>query len=62
MKMHAMTSVASPARSERHVQLRRAVIASSTVTGLVLAKLFFPNSDPLVGRLEAFAATAMMRD
>jgi hypothetical protein len=51
----------SPA--EHQVQLRRAVIAStigtaiewydfflySTVTGLVFAKLFFPNSDPWVG-------------
>jgi MFS family permease len=50
-------------------QLRRAVIAStvgttiewydfllySTVTGLVFGKLFFPNSDPLVGVLQAFA-------
>src|SRR5258708_36544633 len=26
----------------------------STVTPLVLAKLFFPNSDPLVGTLQAF--------
>ncbi len=48
--------------SEHQVQLRRAVIAStigtaiewydfflySTVTGLVFAKLFFPNSDPWV--------------
>ena len=48
---------------EHQVQLRRAVIAStigtaiewydfflySVVTGLVFAKLFFPNSDPLVG-------------
>src|ERR1700680_2281302 len=48
---------------EHRVQLRRAVIAStigtaiewydfflySTATGLVFAKLFFPNSDPLVG-------------
>jgi hypothetical protein len=55
----------SPA--EHQVQLRRAVIAStigtaiewydfflySTVTGLVFAKLFFPNSDPWVGTLEA---------
>jgi hypothetical protein len=53
---------------EHQVQLRRAVIAStigtaiewydfflySVVTGLVFAKLFFPNSDPLVGTLEAF--------
>ena len=49
-------------------QLTRAVIAStigtsiewydfflySTVTGLVFAKLYFPNSDPLVGQLQAF--------
>jgi hypothetical protein len=62
--MRAMTSVALPAQSEREhqVQLRRAVIASgtaiecygfflhSTITGLVFATLFYPNSDPLVGR------------
>src|SRR6476659_1475160 len=61
----------SPA--EHQVQLRRAVIAStigtaiewydfflySTVTGLVFAKLFFPNSDPWVGTLEAFATYAV---
>jgi MFS family permease len=55
--------------SEHHAQLRRAVIAStvgttiewydfllySVVTGLVFGKLFFPQSDPLVGVLEAFA-------
>ena len=55
------------------MQLRRAVIAStigtaiewydfflySTVTGLVFAKLFFPNSDPWVGTLEAFAIYAV---
>src|SRR5258705_11198491 len=49
-----------PPPAEHQVQLRRAVIAStigtvielydfflySTVTGLVFAKLFFPNSDP----------------
>ena len=54
--------------SEHSAQLRRAVIAStvgttiewydfflySTVTGLVFAKLYFPNSDPLVGTLNAF--------
>src|SRR3954464_3725180 len=58
---------------EHQTQLRRAVIAStigtaiewydfflySTVTGLVFAKLFFPNSDPLVGTLEAFAVYAV---
>ena len=54
-------------------QLRRAVIAStvgtaiewydfflySTMTGLVFAKLFFPNSDPLVGTLNAFGIYAV---
>ena len=54
-------------------QLRRAIIAStvgttiewydfllySTVTGLVFGKLFFPNSDPLVGVLQAFAVYAV---
>ncbi|HEY6432444.1 MAG TPA: MFS transporter [Acetobacteraceae bacterium] len=58
---------------EHRAQLRRAVIAStigttiewydfflySTVTGLVFAKLFFPNSDPLVGTLNAFAIYAV---
>src|SRR2546421_6202068 len=60
-------------QSEHQTQLRRAVIAStiataiewydfflySTVTGLVFAKLFFPNSDPWVGTLEAFAIYAV---
>ncbi len=59
--------------SEHKVQLRRAVVAStigtaiewydfflySTVTGLVFAKLYFPNSDPWVGTLEAFAIYAV---
>src|SRR5437764_4347120 len=59
--------------SEHQVQLRRAVIAStigtaiewydfflySTMTGLVFAKLFFPQADPLVGTLEAFAVYAV---
>ena len=53
---------------EHRVQLRRAVIATtigttiewydfflySTVTGLVFAKLYFLESDPLVGTLQAF--------
>jgi MFS family permease len=53
--------------------LRRAVIAAtvgttiewydfflySVVTGLIFAKLFFPNSDPLVGTLQAFAIYAV---
>lgn len=55
--------------SEHRTQLRKAVIAStvgttiewydfllySIVTGLVFGKLFFPNSDPLMGVLQAFA-------
>src|SRR5262252_664072 len=59
--------------TEHRAQLRRAVIAStigtaiewydfflySTATGLVFAKLYFPNSDPLVGTLEAFAIYAV---
>ncbi|MFL6687874.1 MAG: MFS transporter, partial [Paraburkholderia graminis] len=54
-------------------QLRRAVIAStigttiewydfflySIVTGLVFAKLYFPQSDPLTGTLEAFGVYAV---
>jgi metabolite-proton symporter len=55
--------------AEHSKQLNRAVIAStigtavewydfflySTVTGLVFAKLFFPQSDPFVGTLQAFS-------
>jgi MFS family permease len=59
-----------PLRDADHrAQLRRAVIAStvgttiewydfllySIVTGLAFGKLFFPESDPLVGVLQAFA-------
>ena len=58
---------------ENRTQLRRAVIAStigttiewydfflySIVTGLVFAKLFFPQSDPLTGTLQAFAVYAV---
>src|SRR5690242_102794 len=58
---------------EHRAQLRRAVIAStvgttiewydfflySTVTGLVFASLYFPNSDPLVGTLNAFGVYAV---
>jgi metabolite-proton symporter len=66
--------VASRLPADEHsVQLRRAVIAStigtaiewydfflySTVTGLVFAKLYFPQSDPWVGTLEAFAIYAV---
>src|SRR2546421_5147380 len=59
--------------TEHKAQLRRAVIALtigtaiewydfflySTVTGLVFAKLYFPNSDPWVGTLEAFGIYAV---
>jgi MFS family permease len=62
-----MPAVLSDADHRR--QLRKAVIAStvgttiewydfllySVVTGLVFGKLFFPQSDPLVGVLQAFA-------
>jgi hypothetical protein len=74
VRVMATIGVVSSALSdhEHQVQLRRAVIAStigtaiewydfflySIVTGLVFAKLFFPNSDPLVGTLEAFGMSA----
>jgi MFS family permease len=59
--------------SEHRAQLRKAVIAStigtaiewydfllySVVTGLVFGKLFFPQSNPLVGVLQAFAVYAV---
>jgi metabolite-proton symporter len=71
--MTTFTAHPSLSEEERQRQLRRAVIAStvgttiewydfflySTVTGLVFAKLFFPNSDPLVGTLQAFAIYAV---
>src|SRR6516162_7190832 len=55
--------------TEHSRQLRRALVASTVgttiewydfllygqVTGLVFGKLFFPQSDPLVGVLQAFA-------
>src|SRR5713101_5768390 len=58
---------------DHRVQLRRAVVASSVgsvieaydfllygqVTGLVFAKLYFPESDPLVGTLQAFGIYAV---
>src|ERR1700754_4163659 len=64
---------ASLSEAEHQVQLRRAVIAStigtaiewydfflySVVTGLVFARLFFPESDPLVGTLQAFGIYAV---
>ena len=62
------TARQSLSASEHRGQLRRALIAStigttiewydfllySTVTGLVFAKLFFPDSDPLIGTLQAY--------
>lgn len=64
----AVTSNFSESDRTNKGMLLRAVIAStvgtsiewydfflySTVTGLVFAKTFFPNSDPLVGTLRAF--------
>src|ERR1051325_11554053 len=66
----AATAISDP---EHKVQLLRAVVAAtigtaiewydfflySTVTGLVFAKLYFPQSDPWVGTLEAFAIYAV---
>jgi MFS family permease len=64
---------AAQSSSDARTQLTRAVVAStigtsiewydfflySTVTGLVFAKLYFPNSDPLVGTLQAFLVYAV---
>ena len=63
-----MSTVAALGESERARQLRRAIVAStvgttiewydfflySTASGLVFARLFFPESDPLTGTLNAF--------
>ncbi|SAK82802.1 major facilitator transporter [Caballeronia catudaia] len=72
--MAATQSGAVPLSDEDYRrQLRRAVVAStigttiewydfflySTVTGLVFAKLYFPESDPLVGTLQAFLIYAV---
>src|SRR5207244_9946884 len=72
--MATLDVTASPLSEAEHlVQLRRAVIAStvgtaiewydfflySVVTGLIFAKLFFPESDPLVGTLQAFGVYAV---
>jgi metabolite-proton symporter len=68
-----VSTSASAAPTDDAVQLRRAVIAStigttiewydfflySVVTGLVFAKLFFPNADPLIGTLQAFGVYAV---
>ncbi|MCZ2150952.1 MAG: MHS family MFS transporter [Bryobacterales bacterium] len=59
--------------AEHRRQLRRAVVAGgigtaiewydfflySTITGLVFARLYFPQSDPFVGTLEAFGVYAV---
>jgi MFS family permease len=69
----AMASTAALSEREHATQLRRAIVAStvgttiewydfflySIVTGLVFAKLYFPNSDPLTGTLEAFGVYAV---
>ena len=63
----------APTGPDAAQQLRRAVIAAtigttiewydfflySIVTGLVFAKLYFPQSDPLTGTLQAFAVYAV---
>jgi MFS family permease len=66
-------AAASPLASDQAVQLRRAIIAStigtmiewydffiySIATGLVFAKLFFPESDPVSGALQVFGVYAV---
>ena len=72
MAMDERSSAPLPDAEHRR-QLRRAVIAStigttiewydfflySIVTGLVFAKLYFPQSDPLIGTLQAFGIYAV---
>ena len=69
----AVTAHDSLSEQDHKKQLYRAVIAStigttiewydfflySIVTGLVFAKLYFPNSDPLTGTLQAFGIYAV---
>jgi len=72
--MAASTAGLAELSPEEHKrQLRRAVIAStvgttiewydfflySIVTGLVFAKLYFPQSDPMIGTLQAFTIYAV---
>jgi MFS family permease len=71
--MAGTATAVPPTDAEHRTQLTRAVIAStigttiewydfflySTVTGLVFAKLYFPNSEPLVGTLQAFLIYAV---
>jgi metabolite-proton symporter len=63
----------SPLAEHQSIQLRRAIVASTIgtmiewydfyiygiVTGLVFGKLFFPESDPLTGTLQAFGVYAV---
>jgi metabolite-proton symporter len=69
----AASALEGLSEQEHRRQLRRAVIAStvgttiewydfflySIVTGLVFAKLYFPQSDPMVGTLQAFTIYAV---
>jgi MFS family permease len=69
----AETTIPGLSPTDHQKQLYRAVIAStigttiewydfflySTVTGLAFARLYFPNSDPLVGTLQAFGIYAV---
>ncbi len=71
--MSVSMPAAGLSEQEHQVQLRRAIIAStvgttiewydfflySIVTGLVFARLYFPQSDPLTGTLEAFGIYAV---
>jgi metabolite-proton symporter len=71
--MATTTVTANLSEAEHGRQLRRAVVAAtigtaiewydfflySTVTGLVFAKLYFPNSEPLIGTLNAFGIYAV---
>jgi metabolite-proton symporter len=73
MSREAATAGDGLSEGDHARQLRRAIVAStigttiewydfflySTVTGLVFAKLYFPQSDPLVGTLQAFLVYAV---
>ena len=66
--MHPRSPTATNSVNDQPRQLRRAIVAStigtaiewydfflySTVTGLVFARLFFPEASPYVGTLQAF--------
>src|SRR5579863_710478 len=71
--MSASNEARTIGQAEHRRQLRRAVLAGtigtaiewydfflySTVTGLVFARLYFPQADPFVGTLEAFGVYAV---